>query len=85
MALSREKAKGRGVAGHKSWLRIYAIKLEPDIYIVTGGAIKLTRTMEEREHTLHELLNMERVRNFLIGQRVFDLDSLFDLNDETGN
>lgn len=85
MELSREKAKGEGIAGHKSWLRIYAIKLEPDTYIVTGGAIKLTRTMEEREHTLQELLNLERVRNFLIKQSVFDLDSFIDFNNETGN
>ena len=27
---------------HPSWLRIYAIRIEPNVYIVTGGAIKLT-------------------------------------------
>ena len=85
MALSKEKAKGRGTAGHKSWLRIYAIKLEPDTYVITGGAIKLTHTMEERAHTLQELLNLEKVRNFLIGQNVFDLDSFIDCNNETGD
>lgn len=37
---------------HPSWLRLYAIKLEPGCYIITGGAIKLTRTMEERQHKL---------------------------------
>ena len=40
---------------------IYAIKLEPGIYVITGGAIKLTRTMQEREHTLRELAKMEKV------------------------
>lgn len=37
-----------------------AIKLNVGIYIITGGAIKLTRTMQEREHTLQELGKMEK-------------------------
>lgn len=85
MNLSKEKAKGNWKSSHSSWLRIYALKLEPDSYLVTGGAIKLTRTMEEREHTLQELMNMEKVRNFLLGKDVFDLDSFKDYNNEKGN
>ena len=63
---------------HASWLRIYAIKLEPGIYVVTGGAIKLTRTMQEREHTLVELARMEKVRRFLIENEISDKDSFDD-------
>lgn len=46
-------------------LRIYAIRLAPNLYIVTGGAIKLTRGMEERPHTREELNKIERVRRWL--------------------
>ena len=49
--LSREKARNWDRVRHASWLRIYALRLEPNVYVVTGGAIKLTRTMQEREHT----------------------------------
>ena len=73
MTLGKEKARLRNRMEHASWLRLYAIKLEPNHYIVTGGTIKLTRTMIEREHTLRELSKMERVRNFLIEQGVFDV------------
>ncbi|MBR6346807.1 MAG: hypothetical protein IKR69_05410 [Bacteroidales bacterium] len=59
MLLSREKAKGTRSTTHKSWLRIYAIKLEIGTYLVTGGAIKLTHFMAEREHTLNELKRMK--------------------------
>ena len=52
------------------------------IYIITGGTIKLTRTMQEREHTLQELEKMEKVRNFLIQERVFDEDSFTDYQKE---
>ena len=31
-------------------------------YIITGGAIKLTATMQEREHTLEELHKLNKVR-----------------------
>ena len=80
MLLGREKAKGRRRV-HDSWLRIYALKLDRNTYLITGGAIKLTRTMEEREHTLAELRKMEQVRNFLIEQGAVDLDGLKDFSE----
>lgn len=70
--LGKEKARIKDRPQHASWLRIYAIKLEPGCYIITGGAIKLTRTMQEREHTLRELNKMEQVRNYLIEEGAID-------------
>lgn len=78
MMLSKEKARLMNRPKHASWLRIYAIKLNTGIYIVTGGAIKLTRTMQEREHTLNELEKMERVRQYLVANGVIDDDSFND-------
>lgn len=76
MFLSKEKAKGHRLSGHSSWLRIYAIKLDRGIYIVTGGAIKLTHLMAEREHTLRELNKMETVRNYLLENGIVDPEGL---------
>jgi hypothetical protein len=78
MLLGKEK----GRPNHRSWLRLYAIKLSVGIYIITGGAIKLTKTMQEREHTLQELGKMEKVRNFLIREHIFDEDSFTDYQKE---
>ena len=78
MLLRKEKARLRNTPRHASWLRIYAIKLEPGIYVITGGAIKLTRTMQEREHTLVELARMEKVRRFLLDNDIADKDSFVD-------
>lgn len=78
MLLGKEKARLYNTPRHASWLRIYAIKLEPGIYIITGGAIKLTRTMQEREHTLVELARMEKVRRFLLENDIADMDSFND-------
>ena len=82
MLLGKEKARLRNTLRHASWLRIYAIKLETGIYVITGGAIKLTRTMQEREHTLVELARMEKVRRFLLGNDIADKDSFVDYLNE---
>ena len=81
MTLGREKAKGKGINGHHSWLRIYALRIDPGIYLITGGAIKLTANMEERSHTFAELARLESVRNYLIENSVYDNDGLTDFID----
>lgn len=80
--LSREKARNWDRNRHASWLRIYAIRLEPNIYVVTGGAIKLTRTMQEREHTALELQKLNRCKDYLKANGVFDQDSFVELTNE---
>lgn len=81
--LGKEKARLKEcISNHASWLRIYALKLSSGIYIITGGAIKLTATMQERQHTLIELQKMENVRNFLINESIIDNESFIDYMSE---
>lgn len=75
LILDKEKARLKKTGGHPSWLRLYAIRLEKGTFIVTGGAIKLTPTMAERQHTLLELTKMEKVRNFLLEESIIDKES----------
>lgn len=82
-ALGREKVKGR-YRTHVSWLRLYAIRLESGRYIITGGAIKLTATMREREHTLTELTRLNKVRDYLISLGIFDYKGFEDYNEGDG-
>ena len=78
MLLSKEKARIKDRPQHASWLRIYAIKLEPGCYIITGGAIKLTLRMDEREHTKAELAKMEKVRRYLLDENIIDDEGFID-------
>ncbi|MCO6024280.1 hypothetical protein NG821_00195 [Prevotella cerevisiae] len=78
MLLDKEKARLKRYIHHTSWLRIYAIRLSEGAYIITGGAIKLTATMEERTHTATELKKMECVRNFLLAEGIVDNESFID-------
>ncbi len=70
-----EKRKAYG-PGTKSWLRLYAIRIDDNVFIITGGGIKLTRTMNEREHLQEELQKMEQVKKLLISEGIIDNDSL---------
>ena len=73
--LGKEKTRPKRVKGHSSWLIIYAIKLEQGIFIITGGAIKLTLKMQDREYTRVELQKIEQVRNYLLSERIIDNES----------
>lgn len=66
--LAKQKSKQR-------WLRLYAIRIDANIYLITGGAIKLTLRMEERYHTKNELTKLEECRIFLKENGVFDDES----------
>ena len=50
---------------HKTWLRLYAIRISENMYLVTGGAIKLTATMNTRTHLKQELHKLEMALQFL--------------------
>lgn len=54
------------------WLRIYAIRISENTYVISGGAIKLTPTMNTRKHLLLELSKLELTKQFLIENGLTD-------------
>lgn len=76
--LEKKKAKGFRINGHSSWIRIYAIKLEENFFIITGGTIKLTQKNQDRKHTDDELRKLEKVRVRLCELGVFDRDGFIE-------
>ena len=77
--MTREKARNWDRDRHASWLRIYAIRVQEDVFVVTGGAIKLTQAMQDRPHTQEELDKLNQCREFLKNNGVIDQDSFVDL------
>ena len=59
--LQKLKVKGRE---RKSYLRLYAVRFR-DEFVITGGTIKLTKFMRDRQHTRKELNRLEAVARFL--------------------
>lgn len=70
-SLSKQKVR-------KNYLRLYAIRIDEDCFVITGGAIKLTHLMQDRRHTAKELAKIDKARLFLKEQGVSDSDSFFE-------
>ncbi len=68
-----EKNKAYGVA-YNSWLRIYAIRICADIFVVSGSAIKLTGEMKDRVHTQKELDKLKQTSQYLKNNGFMDAD-----------
>lgn len=49
----------------KGILRVYGLKLDENVFVVTGGAIKLTKAMKDHPDTCNELKKLDTVRKFL--------------------
>ena len=63
--LSKEKSKN-------DWLRIYAIRISENTYVISGGAIKLTLEMNTRPHLAVELKKLELTKQYLIENGLTD-------------
>lgn len=64
---------------NNTWLRLYALKAGKDLYIITGGAIKLTEKMGERPHTKNELRKLEVCKRYLLDEGIVDEDGVIEL------
>ena len=68
--------------GKRYKLRIYAIKLDENLFLITGGAIKLTHKMKEHNDTKVEKDKLELVKTYLKNNFIFDSDSFYELINE---
>ena len=66
------------VDGRKTWLRLYAIRIDVNLFVVCGGAIKLRETLNDRAYLLKELDKLNLTQNYLMDEENDDLD-LFEL------
>lgn len=66
--------------GRQNCLRLYAIKIDADTFVITGGAIKLPlhHLMEDRDHTINELQKIKKAQDYLRANQIFDEDSFFE-------
>ena len=49
----------------KSWLRIYAVRINPECFVVSGSAIKLTASMGDQDHTAIQLKKLKITAAYL--------------------
>ena len=58
---------------------MYAIRIDTNCFVITGGAIKVTRTMQQHPETNNELQKLEKCKNYLQSKGVFDDASFFEI------
>lgn len=70
--------------GRADCLRIYAVKIDIDTFVITGGTIKLPlqHLMKDRVHTTLEIQKLYKAKAYLNEENVFDEDSFFEFLNE---
>ncbi|MGO1596745.1 MAG: hypothetical protein ACTHXT_08600 [Sphingobacterium sp.] len=68
--------------GRESYLRMYAIRIDEDTFVITGGAIKFHHLMENRAHTKDELQKLSVAKDYLKNKGIFDEESFFEFLNE---
>jgi hypothetical protein len=64
--------KAYGSQKPATWIRLYAFKIDDGIYCISGGAIKLTRSLQERKHTQNELDKLKICQDYFKSQGICD-------------
>jgi len=67
----KDKAK---VSGKKTWLRLYAVRIDVNLFVVCGGAIKLRKTMNDRDYLKIELEKLDITQKYLRENDADELD-----------
>lgn len=64
-------------SGRPPLLRMYAIKIQPNCYLITGGGIKLADTIQNSpELKDHILQDIDKVRSWLKTNGIIDSDDM---------
>lgn len=66
----------------KNQLRLYAIRIDENCFVITGGAIKMSQKMQDHPETNNELEKLNSARSFLKDNEVLDSDSFYELLNE---
>lgn len=66
----------------RNQLRLYAVKIDANCFVITGGAIKMIQKMEDHPDTEKELSKLKQARKYLTQKGVIDEDSFFELISE---
>lgn len=68
--------------GRKNYLRLYAIRIDKNCFVITGGAIKFHHLNNQRLHTQKEMEKIDKCRDYLKDNGVFDADSFYEFLNE---
>jgi hypothetical protein len=56
------------------WLRIYAIRVDENFFVISGGAIKVVESMQDKAYLIEELRKLEITKRYLLDKEDDDLE-----------
>jgi len=74
--------KGKKPRNH---LRLYAIRIDTNCYVITGGAIKMSLDMKDHPLTQKEVVKLNWAKSYLQDNGVSDNDSFFEFLTENND
>lgn len=69
----------KGKTSKKDGLRLYAIKIDTNCFLITGGAIKMSLKNNDHPGTREEMKKIENVKSYLQSKGIIDEDSFYEL------
>ncbi|RPD96167.1 hypothetical protein EGM88_10785 [Aureibaculum marinum] len=72
----------KGKTSMKDSLRLYAIKIDDDCFLITGGAIKMSLKNKDHKDTREEMKKIAKVKSFLQDNGVVDKESFYEFRTE---
>lgn len=63
--------------GRKNYFRIYAIRIDDDCYVITGGTLKFLHLMKDAKYTQDEKTRLDTCKFYLQRQSVVDAESFY--------
>lgn len=74
-----EQSKAKPQVPKEPWVRLYAIKVAEDLFIFTGGTIKLVHYMSDDQATKEEYAKLNRLRDALMEAGMYDHEAYTEL------
>ena len=75
LSLQKGKIENNGI-------RVYAIKIDANCFVITGGAIKMSQAMQDHPDSNNELAKIKAAKEYLQENSIFDIDSFYELINE---
>jgi hypothetical protein len=72
----------KGKTSKKDGLRLYAIKIDENEFVITGGCIKMGQATQEHKDMDDEVVKLKSAQDFLKKGGVVDIDSFYEFKDE---
>lgn len=72
----------KGKTSKKDGLRLYAVKIDEDCFLITGGAIKMSFKNQDHKDTREEMKKIAMVKAYLKENGVIDKESFYEFRTE---